>query len=797
MSYVKHEFKSGQKLYAAQLNEMDEQIRANEQAIEEKSGADAEAIRALGERVAASEQAISEKADAEALEAIGERVAASEQAISEKADAGDVDTLRQAADIAAEALARGTLSGTRLVIGDAIAGRVMRCACEGPVTVRSLNRVALGDISFTGQYKVVKFSEPIPAGTYRFSARVESTDTDSEQALALFSGSNFFRINHDGQRHSATFKITGEVSQITLYSGANAVQSTGDTAYWRDIMITDGTDDYPYEPGMETALYENPAQVTLHEITNIVEADTEISLTYARRNEWLDSILSATKSAELNAQTLGYVTPEMFGAVGDGVTDDLEAVQAALVCAREMGLPVRATRRYLVSGGITIESGMDVDINSLSCTGSGNAVNVYGSYSHIRIRELKAAGSGIALIGENNIVAYNEINLVNVQAGRDCIVMSTIDRAVVSNQVQFMRLSAGGDGCCCIRRLYDEIGSCITENSFTGGLCTNADWAYYGGGGNSKLYNFQVESQIKGGFFITGGVCYIIGARYAESQRDGEYPYLKIYSPSELPNTDAGAVTAIRFIGADILKVNEIDVSEVTTDVYQASNPENKSKLASSASIGHIDCRICGYGITGQNGFTIYQHLAEGALVWGNCLIFQGVPRKRYRVTESLDLRTIGPDTPGLPTVFDIACAGAEIHLHPTYCFMGLARFEVIQTDAYTATIYDYYTGGVIFDGASLGAGEFEVETYLDPDYTRAYIDGEGMAWRIRRLDGTGSTPVTPVVPETPEQEAQLSVDDSGDATLSGAALSVDSDGNATISGAALSVDGDGNATIA
>lgn len=74
MSYVKHEFKSGQKLYAAQLNEMDEQIRANEQAIEEKAGADA-------------------------LEALGERVAASEQAISGKADAGDVDTIRKAVDM--------------------------------------------------------------------------------------------------------------------------------------------------------------------------------------------------------------------------------------------------------------------------------------------------------------------------------------------------------------------------------------------------------------------------------------------------------------------------------------------------------------------------------------------------------------------------------------------------------------------------------------------------------------------------------------------------------------------------
>ena len=36
MSYTKHEFKSGERLYASQLNEMDDQIKANEQALENK-----------------------------------------------------------------------------------------------------------------------------------------------------------------------------------------------------------------------------------------------------------------------------------------------------------------------------------------------------------------------------------------------------------------------------------------------------------------------------------------------------------------------------------------------------------------------------------------------------------------------------------------------------------------------------------------------------------------------------------------------------------------------------------------
>ena len=66
------------------------------------------------------------------------------------APADIVGEIRQVADMAEDALARETLLGTRLVISDAIAGRVMRCECNSPVTVRSLNRVALGDISFTG-----------------------------------------------------------------------------------------------------------------------------------------------------------------------------------------------------------------------------------------------------------------------------------------------------------------------------------------------------------------------------------------------------------------------------------------------------------------------------------------------------------------------------------------------------------------------------------------------------------------------------------------------------------------------
>lgn len=52
-------------------------------------------------------------------------------------------------------------------------------------------------------------------------------------------------------------------------------------------------------------------------------------------------------------------------------------------------------------------------------------------------------------------------------------------------------------------------------------------------------------------------------------------------------------------------------------------------------------------------------------------------------------------------------------------------------------------------------------------------------------------------LPDTPDGEVSLTVDEQGNATLSGAVLTVAGDGSATISGASLTVDGSGNAMIA
>lgn len=629
------------------------------------------------------------------------------------------------ADDVVDALRRKTVSGTSLAISDAIAGVPMRCTCDSPVTVSGLNILPLRNVSFTGVEKLVKLGVTIPAGTYTMSMSCESTDTDSEQSLIQFGGL-YIRIPHDGVRYRRKITTKTESDSINFYSGYDAAGSAGDTVFWRDLMLVRGDVNAEFEEYIEPHTWESAQDVVLSAQTNLIEADSNIELTYIQRNEFVDSLLSATKSAELNAQTLGYVTPEMFGAVGDGVTDDAQSVQACIGLAKERAIPVKMMKSYLISEGITIDSNMIVEINYLIYTGTQAAVTLVGNSSSVTINRIKSNGTGVAFISDNIMVNYNRVILGDVVCAGNCIHLHGTNKNIHQNHIEFQRLYAGGDGYNCILLASDSAAAGVAEITFIGGRCSHADWAYNGGGGNNKLMFFQVEGDIKGGYYFNGNVkALVIGDRHDESQRDGEYPYIKIVVP-ETNGPDAQVFGQFRFITPLGLNVNEIDVSEVLAQTPSIAH------MRSNGSWGVIDCRITSYQRTGSDDPKRSQMFGERALIWANCLIFQGAPEKYWQVTENMDLRTITEDTPAMPTVFDIACENAEIWLHPTYCFMGISRFEVIQTVDHTATIYDYFTGTAIFDGASLGEGTFEVRTLLNGN--NATLDGTNMIWMVRKI---------------------------------------------------------------
>ena len=75
-------------------------------------------------------------------------------------------------------------------------------------------------------------------------------------------------------------------------------------------------------------------------------------------NQKLDEMVTDGTLNELLASYLPYVTPEMFGAVGDGITDDTEAFQTAL----NSNKIVKAYNSYLLTD-LTINEGNDIEFS--------------------------------------------------------------------------------------------------------------------------------------------------------------------------------------------------------------------------------------------------------------------------------------------------------------------------------------------------------------------------------------------------------------------------------------------------
>ena len=133
---------------------------------------------------------------------------------------------------------------------------------------------------------------------------------------------------------------------------------------------------------------------------------------------WLDEHPEATTTVQddsltykkLVKGTIGYVTPEMFGAIGDGIVDDTTALN---ICGN-FGLPILLTKVYRISSNITFNG--DV-------FGGGKIISDYGNH----------------VIPKNIILDSNCNNFSNIStSGLSFIVLNhssplTIDNCNISN----------------------------------------------------------------------------------------------------------------------------------------------------------------------------------------------------------------------------------------------------------------------------------------------------------------------------------------------------------------------------
>ena len=426
----------------------------------------------------------------------------------------------------------------------------------------------------------------------------------------------------------------------------------------------------------------------------------------------------------LTFDALGYLTPEMFGAKGDYSTDDTAALNACLQAAAKRNLPVRGFKRYKTSEPISIAGrNMDVDINTIRYKGTDTAVTVEGWWNRVRIGRIYSDGIGLTIQSANDSTVYNQITLNDVISKEaHGIVVSNGGNPIFQNQIQFARiLGTGKAGTHGITYAGDG-GSCA-ECTFTGGQISGYDYAVKIHSGNHKFYNIHVESNMEGGFWIIGGGCLISGDRHAESSRDGKYCFLKMTTDNTMHAVDVNG----QYTSACRMPVNEIDLSEVC--LTEGSEPIDNGHYFT------LNCPISP-GIYYQSNEHKTHYLSDGAKLWGGNIILNPTFQVYRKVTEAVfDNRTNDQKLEPLPTTFEIGAENCQIYLHASYCFMGYAMFEVIQTESYQADFYDW-RGTKIFSGADHGAGRFRLQHLITAEDGKGRYDGTGTQWVITRLGG-------------------------------------------------------------
>lgn len=426
----------------------------------------------------------------------------------------------------------------------------------------------------------------------------------------------------------------------------------------------------------------------------------------------------------LTFDALGYLTPEMFGAKGDYSTDDTAALNACLQAAAKRNLPVRGFMRYKTSEPVSIAGrNMDVDINTIRYKGTDTAVTVEGWWNRVRIGRIYSDGIGLTIQSANDSTVYNQITLNDVISKEaHGIVVANGGNPIFQNQIQFARIlgskKAGTHGI-----TYAGDGGSCAECTFTGGQISGYDYAVKLHSGNHKFYNIHVESNMEGGFWIIGGGCLISGDRHAESSRDGKYCFLKVTTDNTMHAVDVNG----QYTSACRMPVNEIDLSEVC--LTEGGEPIDNGHYFS------LNCPISP-GIYYQSNEHKTHYLSDGAKLWGGNIILNPTFQVYRKVTEAVfDNRVNDQHLQPLPTTFEIGTENCQIYLHASYCFMGYATFEVIQTESYQADFYDW-RGTKIFSGADHDAGRFRLQHLITAEDGKGRYDGTGTQWVITRLGG-------------------------------------------------------------
>ena len=280
-----------------------------------------------------------------------------------------------------------------------------------------------------------------------------------------------------------------------------------------------------------------------------------------------------------------YVTPEEYGAVGDGETDDTLAINNAIAGSLELKKPLVMVHTYLVNGLEISDDNVQIYCyGEIKYAGTGYAVTLHGWYNTLHVEQLTARnGSGLLVTPAGKSVYMADIKLGIVTAKDYGIKFKDYVDATDST----IRYGVLYDKLTCKRiRTDDSTGHCIDFESdyFIGEIDMNIElvdhgqWALYADGREGDGINslrtdlFCIEGDMDCFYLKDVHASVFRGLRYSETTGTYGRNFVTLVGRTYWNIFDHTAAMRLSAINVSGISSGELRYNEFTMPIVNAAN---------------------------------------------------------------------------------------------------------------------------------------------------------------------------------------------------------------------------------
>lgn len=246
-------------------------------------------------------------------------------------------------------------------------------------------------------------------------------------------------------------------------------------------------------------------------------------------NNKLDAMAEDGTLAALIANYTFYATPINFGAVGDGVTDDTQALQDCIDYANTNGLSVYLPHKtYLITDSLIIYNGTKIEGNGSTITTESNVpmITASGVVSKVEIHDLNLVGSNEVSDTLNNgielVCYYSTIDKVNFRHLYKAIKLSATGASgtLVENKIRNCEVHECQSGFDLGESNNNKITDGILENCIVTTTNASLNGIFIGSVAGWNINNIHVYGSSTYGLELQNGFYTNVSNIYVESTSD-------------------------------------------------------------------------------------------------------------------------------------------------------------------------------------------------------------------------------------------------------------------------------------